>query len=48
LSNAIQKVKAEQHIDDKAATLINHLLECKNKDIRWIVNWRIDPTTNSL
>ncbi|CAG8832204.1 42508_t:CDS:2, partial [Gigaspora margarita] len=33
LSNAIQRVKAEQRIDDKAATLINYLLECKNEDI---------------
>ncbi|RIB01770.1 hypothetical protein C2G38_2229719 [Gigaspora rosea] len=32
LSNAIQKVKREQQIDDEAATLINHLLKCKAKD----------------
>ncbi|CAG8844204.1 4060_t:CDS:2, partial [Gigaspora margarita] len=48
LSNAIQKVKKEQQVDDEAAILINHLLERKAEDTRWIVNWRVDPTNNSL
>ncbi|RIB18192.1 hypothetical protein C2G38_2185277 [Gigaspora rosea] len=48
LSNAIQKVKREQQIDDEAATLINHLLEYKAEDTRWIINWRVDLTNNSL
>ncbi|CAG8534589.1 23555_t:CDS:2, partial [Gigaspora margarita] len=40
--------KKEQQIDDEVAILINYLLECKAKDTRWIVNWRVDLTNNSL
>ncbi|CAG8812405.1 3477_t:CDS:2 [Gigaspora margarita] len=31
-----------------AATLLNHLLECKAEDTRWVINWKVDPTNNSL
>ncbi|CAG8461587.1 9412_t:CDS:2 [Ambispora gerdemannii] len=48
LTNAIQKFKKERQIENEAATLINHLLECKAEDIRWIVKWRVDSATNSL
>jgi len=48
LSNAIQKVKTEQKVDHEAATLVNHLIERKAKDIRWTINWCVDPATNTL
>lgn len=48
LLNAIQKVKIKQKVDYEAATLINELIEYKAKDIRWTINWHVDPTTNSL
>ncbi|CAG8798545.1 12675_t:CDS:2, partial [Dentiscutata erythropus] len=48
LSNAIKRVKAEQNVDCETATLINYLIERKAEDIRWTINWHIDPATNSL
>ncbi|CAG8735994.1 20025_t:CDS:2 [Gigaspora margarita] len=48
LSNAIQNFKQQNYIECKAAVLLNHLLEQKAKDTRWIVNWKIDSANNSL
>ncbi|CAG8732258.1 25751_t:CDS:2, partial [Gigaspora margarita] len=31
-----------------AAILLNYLLERKSDDNRWVINWKVDPTTNSL
>ncbi|CAG8641596.1 15259_t:CDS:2, partial [Dentiscutata erythropus] len=38
----------EQNVNCKTATLINYLIEHKSKDIRWTINWYVDPATNSL
>ncbi|CAG8816256.1 37639_t:CDS:2, partial [Gigaspora margarita] len=38
LSNIIQTFKRQNHIEGKAAVLLNNLLECKAEDSRWIIN----------
>ncbi|RIB01589.1 hypothetical protein C2G38_2230365 [Gigaspora rosea] len=48
LSNVIQSFKQQNHVECKAATLLNDFLERKSKDNRWIINWKIDPANNSL
>ncbi|CAG8680092.1 22038_t:CDS:2, partial [Gigaspora rosea] len=40
LSNAIQTFKRQNHVECEAAVLLNHLLERKAENARWIVNWK--------
>ncbi|CAG8799589.1 11067_t:CDS:1, partial [Gigaspora rosea] len=48
LTNTIQTFKRQNHIEYEAAILLNHFLEHKNNDYRWVINWKVDLTTNSL
>ncbi|RIB03028.1 hypothetical protein C2G38_2226242 [Gigaspora rosea] len=48
LSNAIQTFKRQNHVECEAAVLLNHLLERKAENARWIVNWKVDSSNNSL
>ncbi|CAG8737114.1 4835_t:CDS:2, partial [Gigaspora rosea] len=48
ISNAIQTFKRQNHVECEAAVLLNYLLERKAEDTRWVVNWKVDPTNNSL
>ncbi|KAF0468347.1 protein far1-related sequence 5-like [Gigaspora margarita] len=48
ISNAIQTFKRQNHVECEAAVLLNYLLERKAKNTRWVVNWKVDPTNNSL
>ncbi|CAG8816171.1 368_t:CDS:2, partial [Dentiscutata erythropus] len=48
LSNIIQTFKWQNYVECETATLINNLLDCKAKDNRWIVNWKVDSANNSL
>ncbi|CAG8624861.1 20602_t:CDS:2, partial [Gigaspora rosea] len=36
------------NIDKAAVILLNYLLEHKAKDTRWVVNWKVNLTNNSL
>ncbi|CAG8816360.1 28144_t:CDS:2, partial [Gigaspora margarita] len=47
-SNVIQTFKQQNHVKGKAVVLLNNLLERKAEDSRWIINWRVDSTNNSL
>ncbi|CAG8833697.1 10036_t:CDS:2, partial [Gigaspora margarita] len=40
LTNTIQTFKRQNHVEYEAAILLNHLLEHKSDDNRWVINWK--------